>query len=70
MSSEKLPFILKVVFTTCPRVNDLESLLKYAKLISHMITEETRKEEKKSSGKREKTRRRDFVTAMIQWNKM
>ncbi|CAI8599589.1 unnamed protein product [Vicia faba] len=34
MSAEKLPFVLPAVFTIGPRVNDRESLLKYAKLIS------------------------------------
>jgi len=34
MSAEKLPFVLLVVFTIGPRVDDHESLLKYAKLIS------------------------------------
>lgn len=34
MSAEKLPFILPAVFTIGPRVDDLDSLLKYAKLIS------------------------------------
>lgn len=34
MSAEKLPFILPAVFTIGPRLEDQESLLKYAKLIS------------------------------------
>lgn len=34
MSAEKLPFILPAVFTIGPRLDDEESLLKYAKLIS------------------------------------
>ncbi|XVF56188.1 hypothetical protein PTKIN_Ptkin06aG0098300 [Pterospermum kingtungense] len=34
MSAEKLPFVLPAVFTIGPRVDDEESLLKYAKLIS------------------------------------
>lgn len=34
MSAEKLPFILPAVFTIGPRSDDIESLLKYAKLIS------------------------------------
>lgn len=34
MSAEKLPFILPAVFTIGPRVDDIESLHKYAKLIS------------------------------------
>ncbi|KEH42662.1 SPFH/band 7/PHB domain membrane-associated family protein [Medicago truncatula] len=34
MSAEKLPFVLPAVFTIGPRVDDQESLLKYAKLIS------------------------------------
>ena len=34
MSAEKLPFVLPAVFTIGPRVDDKESLLKYAKLIS------------------------------------
>lgn len=34
MSAEKLPFVLPAVFTIGPRVDDHESLLKYAKLIS------------------------------------
>ncbi|OWM83226.1 flotillin-like protein 4 [Punica granatum] len=34
MSAEKLPFILPAVFTIGPRVDDRESLHKYAKLIS------------------------------------
>ncbi|KAF5197110.1 Flotillin-like protein [Thalictrum thalictroides] len=34
MSAEKLPFVLPAVFTIGPRVDDDESLLKYAKLIS------------------------------------
>ncbi|WRX35017.1 Band 7 domain - like 10 [Theobroma cacao] len=34
MSAEKLPFILPAVFTIGPRVDDEESLLKYAKLMS------------------------------------
>ncbi|CAK9177971.1 unnamed protein product [Ilex paraguariensis] len=34
MSAEKLPFLLPAVFTIGPRVNDEESLLKYAKLLS------------------------------------
>jgi flotillin len=34
MSAEKLPFVLPAVFTIGPRVDDYESLLKYAKLIS------------------------------------
>ncbi|TKY74762.1 Flotillin protein 1 [Spatholobus suberectus] len=34
MSAEKLPFILPAVFTIGPRVDDDESLLKYAKLLS------------------------------------
>ncbi|MCL7043672.1 hypothetical protein MKW94_002831 [Papaver nudicaule] len=34
MSSEKLPFLLPAVFTIGPRVDDHESLLKYAKLLS------------------------------------
>ncbi|KAI6669017.1 hypothetical protein NL676_003902 [Syzygium grande] len=34
MSAEKLPFVLPAVFTIGPRVNDDESLLKYAKLLS------------------------------------
>ncbi|KAG8375822.1 hypothetical protein BUALT_Bualt10G0140300 [Buddleja alternifolia] len=34
MSAEKLPFILPAVFTIGPRVDDEDSLLKYAKLIS------------------------------------
>ncbi|KAF6147634.1 hypothetical protein GIB67_031625 [Kingdonia uniflora] len=33
MSAEKLPFILPAVFTIGPRVNDEDSLVKYAKLI-------------------------------------
>ncbi|KAK3013261.1 hypothetical protein RJ639_009582 [Escallonia herrerae] len=34
MSAEKLPFVLPAVFTIGPRIDDEESLLKYAKLIS------------------------------------
>ncbi|KAA3449430.1 flotillin-like protein 4 [Gossypium australe] len=34
MSAEKLPFVLPAVFTIGPRVDDVPSLLKYAKLIS------------------------------------
>ncbi|KAH6761427.1 SPFH/Band 7/PHB domain-containing membrane-associated protein family [Perilla frutescens var. frutescens] len=34
MSAEKLPFILPAVFTIGPRVDDEDSLLRYAKLIS------------------------------------
>ncbi|EEF42509.1 flotillin-like protein 4 [Ricinus communis] len=34
MSAEKLPFVLPAVFTIGPRVDDDQSLLKYAKLIS------------------------------------
>lgn len=34
MSAEKLPFVLPAVFTIGPRSEDMESLLKYAKLIS------------------------------------
>ncbi|KAF6147636.1 hypothetical protein GIB67_031627 [Kingdonia uniflora] len=34
MSAEKLPFILPAVFTIGPRVDDEDSLIKYAKLIS------------------------------------
>lgn len=34
MSAEKLPFVLPAVFTIGPRVDDLESLVKYAKLLS------------------------------------
>ncbi|XP_030462178.1 flotillin-like protein 4 [Syzygium oleosum] len=34
MSAEKLPFVLPAVFTIGPRVDDDDSLLKYAKLIS------------------------------------
>ncbi|KAJ8511961.1 hypothetical protein OPV22_002395 [Ensete ventricosum] len=34
MSAEKLPFILPAVFTIGPRADDMDSLLKYAKLIS------------------------------------
>ncbi|XP_021739207.1 flotillin-like protein 3 [Chenopodium quinoa] len=34
MSSEKLPFILPAVFTIGPRVDDDDSLIKYAKLIA------------------------------------
>lgn len=34
MSAEKLPFVLPAVFTIGPRVDDNESMLKYAKLIS------------------------------------
>ncbi|KAF6147641.1 hypothetical protein GIB67_031632 [Kingdonia uniflora] len=34
MSAEKLPFILPAVFTIGPRVDDEDSLVKYAKLIS------------------------------------
>ncbi|XP_047148009.1 flotillin-like protein 1 [Vigna umbellata] len=34
MSSEKLPFILPAVFTIGPRVDDKDSLLKYARLLS------------------------------------
>ncbi|KAF9614538.1 hypothetical protein IFM89_019201 [Coptis chinensis] len=34
MSAEKLPFVLPAVFTIGPRVDDPDSLLKYAKLIS------------------------------------
>ncbi|KAJ0031852.1 hypothetical protein Pint_12455 [Pistacia integerrima] len=34
MSAEKLPFVLPAVFTIGPRVDDEESLLKYAKLIA------------------------------------
>ncbi|MCL7024352.1 hypothetical protein MKW94_011845 [Papaver nudicaule] len=34
MSSEKLPFLLPAVFTIGPRIDDHESLLKYAKLLS------------------------------------
>ncbi|KAL7159231.1 hypothetical protein ABFS83_01G014300 [Erythranthe nasuta] len=34
MSSEKLPFILPAVFTIGPRIDDEESLFKYAKLIA------------------------------------
>ncbi|KAJ4773387.1 Flotillin-like protein 1 [Rhynchospora pubera] len=34
MSSEKLPFILPAVFTIGPRTEDMEALMKYAKLIS------------------------------------
>ncbi|KAJ1413153.1 Band 7 domain [Sesbania bispinosa] len=34
MSAEKLPFVLPAVFTIGPRVDDEESLLKYARLIS------------------------------------
>ncbi|KAK2992367.1 hypothetical protein RJ640_028248 [Escallonia rubra] len=35
MSAEKLSFLLPAVFTIGPRVDDEESLLKYAKLLSH-----------------------------------
>ena len=34
MSAEKLPFVLPAVFTIGPRVDDPDSLMKYAKLIS------------------------------------
>lgn len=34
MSAEKLPFLLPAVFTIGPRIDDIEGLLKYAKLIS------------------------------------
>lgn len=34
MSNEKLPFVLPVVFTVGPPIDDHESLIKYAKLIS------------------------------------
>lgn len=34
MSAEKLPFLLPAVFTIGPRVDDSESLLKYAKLLA------------------------------------
>ncbi|XP_027355646.1 flotillin-like protein 4 [Abrus precatorius] len=34
MSAEKLPFVLPAVFTIGPRIDDKESLLKYAKLLS------------------------------------
>lgn len=34
MSAEKLPFVLPAVFTIGPRADDVESLLRYAKLIS------------------------------------
>lgn len=34
MSAEKLPFILPAVFTIGPRADDVDSLLRYAKLIS------------------------------------
>ncbi|XP_052172863.1 flotillin-like protein 4 [Diospyros lotus] len=34
MSAEKLPFVLPAVFTIGPRLDDQDSLLKYAKLIS------------------------------------
>jgi len=34
MSAEKLPFVLPAVFTIGPRVDDLESLVRYAKLLS------------------------------------
>ncbi|XP_047324779.1 flotillin-like protein 4 [Impatiens glandulifera] len=34
MSAEKLPFVLPAVFTIGPRIDDDDSLLKYAKLIS------------------------------------
>ncbi|KAB2612703.1 flotillin-like protein 4 [Pyrus ussuriensis x Pyrus communis] len=34
MSSEKLPFMLPAVFTIGPRIDDIQSLHKYAKLIS------------------------------------
>ncbi|KAJ8452838.1 hypothetical protein Cgig2_014601 [Carnegiea gigantea] len=34
MSAEKLPFVLPAVFTIGPRVDDPESLVKYAKLLS------------------------------------
>ncbi|XP_052172836.1 flotillin-like protein 4 [Diospyros lotus] len=34
MSAEKLPFVLPAVFTIGPRIDDRDSLLKYAKLIS------------------------------------
>lgn len=34
MSAEKLPFLLPAVFTIGPRIDDPESLFKYAKLIS------------------------------------
>ncbi|KAI3982951.1 hypothetical protein MKX01_010434 [Papaver californicum] len=35
MSSEKLPFLLPVVFTIGPRIDDHEALSKYAKLLSN-----------------------------------
>ncbi|KAK9130535.1 hypothetical protein Sjap_011022 [Stephania japonica] len=35
MSAEKLPFILPAVFTIGPKVDEYESLLKYARLLSH-----------------------------------
>ncbi|KAM3323110.1 hypothetical protein P3S67_004261 [Capsicum chacoense] len=35
MSAEKLPFLLPVVFTIGPCVDDHERLVKYAKLLSH-----------------------------------
>ncbi|KAH0725269.1 hypothetical protein KY284_001134 [Solanum tuberosum] len=35
MSAEKLPFLLPVVFTIGPCVDDRERLIKYAKLLSH-----------------------------------
>ncbi|XP_047956851.1 flotillin-like protein 3 [Salvia hispanica] len=38
MSAEKLPFILPAVFTIGPRVDDAESILKYAKLMSSHST--------------------------------
>ncbi|RZC47489.1 hypothetical protein C5167_040444 [Papaver somniferum] len=34
MSSEKLPFLLPAVFTIGPKIDDHDSLLKYAKLLS------------------------------------
>ncbi|KAK9100462.1 hypothetical protein Scep_023892 [Stephania cephalantha] len=34
MSTEKLPFVLPAVFTIGPKVDDYESLLKYARLLS------------------------------------
>ncbi|KAL9400392.1 hypothetical protein Peur_009353 [Populus x canadensis] len=34
MSAEKLPFVLPAVFTIGPRVDDEQSLFRYAKLIS------------------------------------
>ncbi|KAL6215061.1 hypothetical protein ACLB2K_014492 [Fragaria x ananassa] len=35
MSAEKLPFILPAVFTIGPQVNDMDAIIKYAKLLSN-----------------------------------